>query len=240
MIVSRKGRGRVNNGGGYNKFSNRHQDTKFEGGSRFEVLEKEDNEDRVFSHLCGYNGLITEKDQSAFHFKIKTKKNSKNPTTTNNHANVNSPAMQNPSEIKAKHSCFNENLVTPPTHIHAEILSHMHSKILVTSTNLLVPIVVPISLDPVKHTTIKFVSRQDFHSNPKEVSWVLSLPNLEHADPNILIKNQDKPPDEDLEIDANDKDDPNDESFKGEGGGSDSESDDSGTSLKDEDNIEPK
>lgn len=93
-------------------------------------------------------------------------------------------------------------------------------------------------MDPVKHTAIKFISRQDFHSISKEVSLVPSLPNLELADPNILIENRDKPPNEDLVIDANDEDDSDDESFKGEGEGSDSESDDSGTSLEDEDNME--
>lgn len=47
MIVNRKGKGRVNKGGGYIKNSNRHQEAKFEGGSRFELLENEENEKKV-------------------------------------------------------------------------------------------------------------------------------------------------------------------------------------------------
>ena len=93
-------------------------------------------------------------------------------------------------------------------------------------------------LGPSKTHGNKFVPQQDFQSNSKGVSLVPSLPNLELADPNILIENRDKPPDENLVIDANDEDDPDDKSFKSEGEGSDSESDDSGTSLEDEDNME--
>ena len=93
-------------------------------------------------------------------------------------------------------------------------------------------------MDPVKHTAIKFIPQQDFHLNSKGVSLVPYLSNLELADPNILIENRDKPPDENLVIDTNDEDYPDDEIFKGEGEGGDSESDDIGTSLEDEDNME--
>lgn len=47
MIVNRKGKGSVNKGGGYIKNSNRHQKPIFEGGSRFELLENEENEKKV-------------------------------------------------------------------------------------------------------------------------------------------------------------------------------------------------
>ena len=67
----------------------------FSGGSRFEVLE---NEDRGFSSLHDNNGHSTETDQSAIQFKFRSKKNPKNPTIINGHANVNSPATQTPSD----------------------------------------------------------------------------------------------------------------------------------------------
>ena len=85
MIVSRKGRGKSTM-------------VVFSGGSRFEVLENEDNEDRGFPSLHDKNGHSTEKDQSAIQFKFRSKKNPKNPTIINGHANVNSPAMQTPSD----------------------------------------------------------------------------------------------------------------------------------------------
>ena len=145
MIVSRKGRGRVNNGGGYNNFSTRHRDAKFDGGSRFEVLEKDNDEDIIFAHPRGYNGPITKKDQPTFHFKTKTKKNPKKPTTTNSHTNANSPAMQSLNDKKAKHPCLKENLVVSPTHMHIETMSVSQPKIHVTLTNPPIPPLFPLA-----------------------------------------------------------------------------------------------
>ncbi|KAK9177733.1 hypothetical protein WN943_026922 [Citrus x changshan-huyou] len=231
----------VNNGGDYNKFCNRHRHAKFARGSRFEVLEKEDNEDRVFSSLHDNNGPNIEKDQLAIQFKFKSKKNPKNPTITNSHANVNSPAMQNPSDTTAKYSFFNVNLVSEkssPTPVHAKALSCAQSKNPTTLSNLLVPTAIPTSLDLVKHTSIKFHSPHDFHSDLNEISLDPTRTNKDLVDPNIPIEDRDKPLENDLKMDANDEDDPNDESFKDENEKSDSEFDDSGTSLEDEDNME--
>ncbi|KAK9180884.1 hypothetical protein WN944_024020 [Citrus x changshan-huyou] len=228
MIVSRKGRGKSTM-------------VVFSGGSRFEVLENEDNEDRGFPSLHDKNGHSTEKDQSAIQFKFRSKKNPKNPTIINSHANVNSPAMQTPSYTTAKYSFLNVNPISEmstPIFVHAEALSRAQSKNPATSSNLPVPTAIPTSLDPVKHTAIKFLPPHDFHSDPKDISLDPTRPNKELADPNIPIDDRDKPPDKDLEMDANDEDDPDDKSFKDKGEKSDSESDDSGTSLEDEDNME--
>ncbi|KAK9178199.1 hypothetical protein WN944_024366 [Citrus x changshan-huyou] len=202
----------------------------FSGGSRFEVLENEDNEDRGFSSLHDNNGHSTEKDQSAIQFKFRSKKNPKNPTIINSHANVNSPAMQTPSDTTAKYSFSNVNPISEK--------SIAQSKNPATSSNLPVPTAIPTSLDPVKYTAIKFLPPHDFHSDPKDISLDPTTPNKELADPNIPIDDRDKPPDKDLEMDANDEDDPDDKNFKDKGEKSDSESDDSGTSLEDKDNME--
>ncbi|KAH9648537.1 hypothetical protein KPL70_025625 [Citrus sinensis] len=228
MIVSRKGRGKSTM-------------VVFSGGSRFEVLENEDNEDRGFPSLHDKNGHSTEKDQSAIQFKFIYKKNPKNPTIINSHANVNSPTMQTPSDTTAKYSFLNVNPISEkstPIFVHAEALSRAQSKNPATSSNLHVPTAIPTSLDPVKHTAIKFLPSHDFHSDPKDISLDPTRPNKELADPNIPINDRDKPLNKDLEMDANDEDDPDDKSFKDKGEKSDLESDDSGTSLEDEDNME--
>ncbi|KAK9178187.1 hypothetical protein WN943_027377 [Citrus x changshan-huyou] len=113
-------------------------------------------------------------------------------------------------------------------------LSCAQSKNPATSSNLPVPTAIPTSLDPVKHTAIKFLPPHDFHSDPKDISLDPTRPNKKLADPNIPIDDRDKPSDKDLEMDANDEDDPDDKKFKDKCEKSDSESDDSGTSLEDE------
>ncbi|KAK9215478.1 hypothetical protein WN944_007483 [Citrus x changshan-huyou] len=63
MIASRKGRGRVSKGGGYTKNSNRFRDGKSEGGSRFEVLENEETEEREIILPRQHNVPTTENEQ---------------------------------------------------------------------------------------------------------------------------------------------------------------------------------
>lgn len=57
-------------------------------------------------------------------------------------------------------------------------------------------------------------------------------------DPKILIEDRGKPPNEDLEMDANGKDDTDNGNFTGGGGESDSDSDARRACLEDEDSME--
>ena len=62
MIVSRKERGRVSKGGGYTKNFSRFRDGKSKGGSRFEVLEKEETEEREITLPRNHNVPTTENE----------------------------------------------------------------------------------------------------------------------------------------------------------------------------------
>ena len=162
-------------------------------------------------------GTLPKKISPSIQFKFRSKKNPKNPTIINSHANVNSPAMQTPSDTTAKYSFLNVNPISEkstPIFVHAEALSRAQSKIPATSSNLPIPTAIPTSLDPIKYTAIKFLPLHDFYSDPKDISLDPTRPNKKLVDPNIPIDDQEKPLDKDLEMDANDEDDLDDKSFK--------------------------
>ncbi|KAK9181069.1 hypothetical protein WN944_024206 [Citrus x changshan-huyou] len=227
MIVSRKGRGRVSKEGGYTKHFNRFRDGKSEGGSRFEVLEKEETEEREIALPRNHNVSTTENEQPVTHFKYKTKSNPKTNST-----------MQKPSVNNAKPQYLNiEHSLSPPAPMHARALPRTLSTNHAPSTDLPVPTTVPTSLDPAKHTAIKFIPPR---VEPSSLNAIIdtSQSNLRLAVPTIYFGDHDKPPDDNLAMDDNEENNPDDGNSMDDDSEYDSASVDSRASLEEKDNME--
>ena len=227
MIVGRKGRGRVCKGGGYTKNFNRFRDGKSEGGSRFEVLENEETEEREIILPRQHNVPTTENEQPTTHSKYKTKSNPKTHST-----------MHKPRVNNAKPQCLNiEHSVSPSAPTHARTLPCTLSTNHAPSTDLPIPTTVPTSLDAAKHTAIKFIPSRVEPLSPNEIIDT-SQSNLRLAVPTVYFGDHDKPPDDKLAMDTNEENDPDDGNSMDDGSEYDSASVDSRASLEEKYNME--